>query len=182
MTRIHQAGQALRQWSLARWGLAMIFSFIIALGLGFATVLLPNDFFHRDIPPTAWSYPVWIVTSVLTGLLMATYFSPNYAAISDQVNNTTHTSEEATLTDEEAAQMAEQGATSSLWGLIGTFAAWFAIGCPVCNKIALLALGYSGAITYFAPMQPWLAAFSLVLLLFGLVMRLAGEVACPVRN
>ncbi|EPR75477.1 hypothetical protein ADILRU_2020 [Leifsonia rubra CMS 76R] len=29
--------------------------------------------------------------------------------------------------------------------------AWFAVGCPVCNKIALLALGYTGALACPAP-------------------------------
>lgn len=63
---------------------------------------------------------------------------------------------------------------------MGTFGAWFAIGCPVCNKIALLALGYTGALTYFGPLQPWLAALSLVLLAVGLVFRLSGSIACAV--
>ncbi len=27
----------------------------------------------------------------------------------------------------------------------------FAIGCPICNKLAVIALGVSGALAYFAP-------------------------------
>lgn len=37
------------------------------------TVLIPNPWFAREIPPTAWSWPVLIVTGVLAGLVAATY-------------------------------------------------------------------------------------------------------------
>ena len=65
--------------------------------------------------------------------------------------------------------------------MIGTVLAWFAVGCPVCNKIALIALGYSGAITYFTPLQPILAVGALVLTGVALTWRLKGQVACAVR-
>jgi len=67
---------------------------------------------------------------------------------------------------------------TSVWGTLGAVGAWFAIGCPVCNKIALLAFGYTGAIQYFGPIQPVLAIVSLGLLTVGLVLRLSGQVAC----
>ncbi|HIW67205.1 MAG TPA: hypothetical protein H9878_03610, partial [Candidatus Dietzia merdigallinarum] len=67
---------------------------------------------------------------------------------------------------------------SSRLGFVGAFLAWFAVGCPVCNKLALLVLGYSGAITWFAPMQPFLAVIALVLTAVALVVRLRGQVAC----
>jgi hypothetical protein len=53
------------------------------------------------------------------------------------------------------------------------------VGCPVCNKVALLALGYSGVITWFAPAQPFVAAAALVTTAGALVMRLRGQVLCP---
>ena len=53
------------------------------------------------------------------------------------------------------------------------------MGCPVCNKIALLALGYTGALTWFAPFQPVLAVTALILATFALVWRLKGQLACP---
>ncbi len=37
------------------------------------------------------------------------------------------------------------------------YPAVFAIGCPVCNKLVVLALGFSGALAYFEPIQPALA-------------------------
>jgi hypothetical protein len=67
-------------------------------------------------------------------------------------------------------------------GALGGFLTFIAVGCPVCNKIALLALGYTGAIQWFAPVQPWLAVGALVLLSWALVRRLANADACPVSR
>jgi hypothetical protein len=57
-------------------------------------------------------------------------------------------------------------------GSIGGLAAFLAIGCPTCNKIALLLLGASGATSIFAPIQPLIGAASLALLTGTLVWRL----------
>jgi hypothetical protein len=65
-------------------------------------------------------------------------------------------------------------------GVLGGFLTYLAVGCPVCNKIALLALGYSGAIRWFAPVQPLLALAGVALLGYALNRRLAGETSCPV--
>lgn len=162
--RVPLAGSALRAWSLRQWSVAAAFAVAIGLLLGVATVLIPNGFFSRDIPPTAWSYPVWIATSLLSGLLAATYVRPTAPAAAVEG-----------IRQGRAGQ--ERG---SGWGLAGGLLAWFAIGCPVCNKIALLALGYSGALAYFAPLQPWLATLALLLTAVAAVQRLAGQVACPV--
>ena len=47
------------------------------------------------------------------------------------------------------------------------------------EQIALLALGYTGALTWFAPLQPVLAAVALVLAAVAVVWRLRGQVSCP---
>lgn len=56
----------------------------------------------------------------------------------------------------------------------------FAIGCPICNKLVVLALDMSGALTYFAPLHPVLGFLSVGLLLYALRVRLSGERACSV--
>ncbi len=66
-------------------------------------------------------------------------------------------------------------ATARLGGVGG------AVGCPVCNKLVLLALGASGAMQWFAPVQPYLAAAGVVLLAWALIVRLRGDVSCPVE-
>jgi hypothetical protein len=130
--------------------------------LGVATVLIPNPIFRREIAPVWWNYPVWVATSLLSGMLVATY----------AVGSDTDTTEPDTV-DERSERR------SSRFGIAGGVLAWFAVGCPVCNKLALLALGYSGAITWFAPAQPFLAIGALLLTGGTLVWRLRGQVVCP---
>lgn len=64
----------------------------------------------------------------------------------------------------------------------GATLATFAIGCPVCNKLVLAAVGTTGALELWAPVQPLLAAAS-VALMAGLVLwrwrqRPCGPGAC----
>jgi hypothetical protein len=68
-------------------------------------------------------------------------------------------------------------------GTVGGLLSFLAIGCPTCNKLVLLALGSSGAITWFEPLQPVLAVGGIALLGWALRRRLASEVSCavPVR-
>lgn len=47
----------------------------------------------------------------------------------------------------------------------------FAVGCPVCNKLILVALGTSGALSFWQPIQPIVALFSVGLLSFAVRQR-----------
>ncbi len=160
---------ALRSWTRRTVVAAVAFSVAFAVLIGVPTVLIPNPVFGREIPVLAWNYPVWILTSVLAGMLAATYVRPR-RAVTDVPDDAS--GEPADATDERV------DAPSRL-GVVGGVLAWFAVGCPVCNKLALLALGYSGALTWFAPVQPYLAAAALVLTAAALVVRLRGQVYCP---
>lgn len=148
---------ALRGWTPRQVLAAVVASVAVGLAIGVSTVLIPNSVFGRDIPTVAWNYPVWVVGSVLAGMLVATYVRPTGADGGAPVDS------------DRPARM----------GMVGSVLTWFAVGCPVCNKIALLALGYSGAITWFAPFQPVLAAAAVVLTGWALAQRLRGQVACP---
>lgn len=66
--------------------------------------------------------------------------------------------------------------------LAGGILSTLAVGCPICNKIAVAALGVSGALNIWAPIQPWLGVGSLALLGYALRRRVAGERACPVPS
>src|SRR5699024_548291 len=70
------AGQALRRWNTRQVVVAVLASTLIGLLIGMATVLIPNPVFARDIDPVWWNYPVWIMTSVASGMLVATYIQP----------------------------------------------------------------------------------------------------------
>jgi hypothetical protein len=60
-------------------------------------------------------------------------------------------------------------AGGALAGGVGTF---LAVGCPICNKFVVATLGVTGAMTYFAPIQPILGAVSVLLLALTLRWRL----------
>lgn len=47
----------------------------------------------------------------------------------------------------------------------------FAVGCPVCNKLVLVTIGASGALGWWAPLQPVLAVLSLALLAGAVLYR-----------
>lgn len=146
----------LRLWTTRQTLVAAGVAVLVGVLIGVATVLIPNPIFARDVPPVWWDVPVLVLMAVLTGMLAATYVR------------------DATDTD---------GATETRGGglgTVGTVLAWFAVGCPVCNKIALLALGYTGALTYFAPLQPVLAVLAIGLTGVALLWRLQGRVVCPV--
>ena len=57
-------------------------------------------------------------------------------------------------------------------GIIGGGLAYFAVGCPTCNHLVVLALGTTGALAWFAPIQPYLALIALAVLVGAIVHRL----------
>ncbi|GAB3261666.1 hypothetical protein GCM10027425_25200 [Alteromonas gracilis] len=124
------------------------------LFVALGTAMIPNPVIVREIAPTWWSVPVLVVTAALSGLLFATYVR---------------------------VPGLEPDERTSRRGMAGGMLTFFAVGCPVCNKLVLLALGYSGAITWFAPVQPLLGVGAVVLLAWAVRSRLQGEVACRVR-
>ena len=167
------AARGLRTLTARQWAVAAVVAIVFGVLLGLATVLIPNSFFVRDIPPVWWNYPVWILTSVFSGLLFATFVRDSPAEGAG-----TGASAGNSDTDSTGADADKEARRTSRAGIAGAFIAWFAVGCPVCNKFALLALGYSGAITWFAPFQPVLAVAALVLTTIALVVRLRGRVVC----
>jgi hypothetical protein len=145
--------KALRLWSARRWATAGVSGVIVAALVALPTAVIPNPIFGRDIEVTWWSFPVVIISGILGGLLIATY-------VREPGN--------------------EEIDTAAKIGTAGGLLAFFAVGCPVCNKLVLLALGTSGAISWFAPIQPFLAIASVVVMAWALHIRLKGMVGCAV--
>lgn len=145
--------QNLRGWPARRWLIAAGVAVATYVVVAIPTVLIPNPWFTRMTPPTLWAQPVLIATAILTGLLIATYVARSVVQATTKV--------------------------SGLGGA-GAVISFFAVGCPVCNKLVLIALGTSGAMRYFEPIQPYLAAASIGLLLWALYKRVTSEDACPV--
>lgn len=139
-------------WSSRRYLVALAAGIAWLVAAGMPTDLIDTPLFTRMTPPEWWNYPFWVASAVLAGLLAATYVSP-------------------------AGRGAQAGSEGKLLG--GGMLSVFAVGCPVCNKLIVLALGTSGALTYFAPVQPLLGLLSVGLLGYALRVRLLRENSCP---
>lgn len=146
------------RWPVRRWVVAAGSTVLYALLIAIPTDLVDTPVFGREIPPTWWSWPSVVVSSVLAGLLTATYVR------------------------DPADPPVEEGPVDSATkrGYVGGLLTYFAVGCPVCNKLVLLALGTSGALTWFEPVQPLLQVAAVAVLVWALRARLRGEVSCAV--
>ncbi len=150
--------RGIRRWGIRRWATAAVTAAVTVLFIAIPTDLIDTPFFARQVPPTAWAWPVLVVSAVLAGLVTATYVAyPDGAA---------------------------PRRSDSRLGVAGWMITFFAVGCPVCNKIVLLALGTTGALQIFEPVQPYLAGASILLLGWALYARLSRENSCriPVRT
>jgi hypothetical protein len=163
----HSALLVLRDRRLLASTLAWTMVSLLAFGL--VTAVIPNPVFGRQIPPEPFAIAVWLVSAPLMGLVMATYTTPvSGSPIAVPLG---------------PAQVATDEQRSTTLGTLAGFGAFLAIGCPVCNKVALLLLGASGAMSVYAPIQPLIGAVSLVLLVITAAWRLrlrANGGACSV--
>lgn len=141
---------AFRQWTLWHITVVGVAGLATYFLLGVPTDVVNNRVFGRSIDPTPWSLPVLIATAVLSGLLAATYVG-----------------------------VSVYDSTAKL-GTLGGALSFFAIGCPVCNKLVLIALGTTGAINFFGPLQPYLAVAGLLLLTWAVLRRLKNAAACTI--
>jgi hypothetical protein len=144
---------AIRGWGARRYLAALAAGAGWLVLSGVPTDLVDTPLFVRMTPAEWWNYALWVAGAILVGLLAATY-----VAGPDQ----------------------DVGGASHGKVLGGGLLSVFAVGCPVCNKLVVLALGAGGALTYFGPVQPALGLLSVGLLLYALRARLAGERSCPV--
>jgi hypothetical protein len=152
----------IRDRALIGWSL--VWTAVVVLVFGLVTAIIPNPIFGRGLAPEPFAVAVWLVSAPLMGVVMATYFAPMPVGAP------------VTL----GMPAGRDGTTA---GTVGGFVAFLAIGCPTCNKIALVLLGASGAANVFGPIQPVLGAISLVLLAGTLVWRMrlrARGGTCPV--
>ncbi len=142
------AGGALRDMLRSpRFWLAAAGGAVLALlVLGLPTAIIPNPVFGRTVPTRPSDVAIWLASAPLIGVMLATYVARPHRS--------------------------GHGDAGELRLGVGSVAVFLAIGCPVCNKIVLLALGTSGALTVFAPIQPWIGIVSLAFLAGTLAYRL----------
>jgi hypothetical protein len=126
-------------------GTTLAFVFLYLGAIGVITAIIPNALFARIVEPTVWSYIFWAAPAALFGPLAASFVLPNAGVC--EVRRVEHST------------------------TVGSVLSFLAVGCPVCNKLVVLALGTSGAMTYFEPVQPWLGGLSVLLLGYALWAR-----------
>jgi hypothetical protein len=114
-----------------------------AVVIGIPTDVIPNPWFGREIGVRPADVLVLIALSVVTGALASTYV----------------------VAGRSGPNAPRAGIASGLLG-------WFAVGCPVCNKLVVALLGVSGATSRFAPAQPFLGVVAVALAVAALVVRL----------
>lgn len=60
-------------WPPRRWLAAVVSAVLSGLLIGSPTGIVRTPFYTRMTPVLWWNYPVWLVTAVLGGLILATY-------------------------------------------------------------------------------------------------------------
>jgi hypothetical protein len=131
---------------------ALVAALGTALLIGIPTDVVPNPWFGREIGVRAFDVVTLIALSIVTGALIATY----------------------TVAGDSGAGAPRAGFGSGILG-------WFAVGCPVCNKLVVALLGASGATSTFAPLQPLLGVAAVLLVSAALVVRVRAITrgTCP---
>lgn len=126
------------------WPRAVPRAVIAALLIAVPADLIDTRFFGRPIDPKPIDYVILAVTAGLIGLILA--IRP-----------------ETTSPRDEADQ------TRTVWG---GFVSFLAVGCPVCNQAVVALVGTSGALSWWAPVQPLVGLFAIALLIHTLRRRL----------
>lgn len=104
--------------------------------------MIDTGLFTRMTPVRWWEYPVLVLTALLTTMWAA---SPR--------------------------QSCSEGSPGGARIAGSTVLSALAIGCPVCNKLVVAALGVSGALGAWAPIQPFVAVGSLVMVSLAVLAR-----------
>lgn len=139
---LRECGSALAAFTRRQWLAAGAGALATGLLTGLPTDVVPNPFYQRMTSVLWWQYPVWASTAVLAGLVLATYVRR------------------------------VPGGSAAGVGVGGGVMSFLAVGCPICNKLVVALIGVGGALSFFAPLQPFLAAAGLMLLAGSLGLRL----------
>lgn len=145
--------EQLRLLDRSTWSRAIPLAIAAALLIAIPADLLDTPFFGRPIEPKAIDYLILTITAGLIGLILA-----------------------IRAPESEAAESQER---RTLWGGAVSF---LAVGCPVCNQAVVALVGTSGALSWWAPVQPVVGLIAIGLLLYTLRQRLGTYqlAACPI--
>lgn len=146
---------SLRALSPVTYLRAVPYALIAAVFIGVPSDLIDTPIFGRPVEIRSIDYVIWAITSALIGLVFAIRLP------------TSHAEEQ------------ERNDMRTVWG---GFVSFLAVGCPVCNQLVVALLGSSGALSWWAPAQPFVGVAAIGLVLWALHTRLSTYelVACPI--
>jgi hypothetical protein len=150
------------------WAAALVVAAVAFVAIAVPTAVIPNPVFGRLVATRWWDPVLLAASSLLLGMVWAARGAPGGSSaldpsdldVSDRIDP-----------DEQVGRRRSVAA-----GLL-TF---LAVGCPTCNKLVLVALGTSGALSWFAPIQPVLGVAAIAMLALTLRRRLraVGPLSC----
>ena len=143
----------LRALPASTWIRALPYGTVAAVLIAVPADLIDTPLFGRPVETRAIDYGILAVTAALIGLIFAIRVPE-----SDET---------------------EKQDTRTVWG---GFVSFLAVGCPVCNQLVVGLVGTSGALSWWAPVQPVVGLVAVGLLVWTLRYRLRTYqlVACPV--
>ena len=143
----------------ATWPRGALFAAVAAVIIAVPSDLIDTPIFGRPVEVRWIDYVILAITSALIGLIFA---------IRPQA-----------VESSELASITERQGTRTIWG---GFVSFLAVGCPVCNQAVVALVGVSGALSWWAPVQPFVGLLAVGLLLYTLRKRLNTYrlAACPV--
>lgn len=135
------------------WLRAVPYSLAAAVIIAVPSDLIDTPLFGRPVEVRAIDYVILAATAALIGLIFAIRVPESDAA--------------------------EAQGTRTVWG---GFVSFLAVGCPVCNQAVVALVGTSGALSWWAPVQPIVGLAAVALLVWTLRYRLRTYQleACPV--
>ena len=144
------------------WPRAVVYAGIAALLIAVPSDLIDTPIFGRPVEVRWIDYVILAITSALIGLIFAIRPAPADPAASGEL----------------AVTVDRQG-TRTVWG---GFVSFLAVGCPVCNQAVVALIGVSGALSWWAPVQPIIGLLAVGLLLYTLRKRLNTYklATCPI--
>ena len=143
----------LSQLDARTWLRALPIAIVAALLIAIPADLIDNRIFGRPIPPRPVDYVILTVTAALIGIILAIRAPEGPASEADERRT-----------------------------LGSGFLSFLAVGCPVCNQAVVALVGTSGALSWWAPVQPVVGMFAIALLVWTLRQRLRTSqlTACPI--
>ncbi|MFT7646939.1 MAG: hypothetical protein ACI8Y4_001679 [Candidatus Poriferisodalaceae bacterium] len=144
--------QRLMSLPATTWPRAALYAVVAGIVIAIPSDLIDTPIFGRPVEVKAIDYVILAITAALIGLIFAIRAEPTEAVEKDE--------------------------RRTIWG---GFVSFLAVGCPVCNQAIVAIVGTSGALSWWAPVQPVIGLLAIGLLGYTLHKRLSTfELeACP---